>query len=402
MRNILTIFRKELKEVLRDRKTLIFMLVLPIVVIPLLFDFMVSFATKQAEKAATETLSYAIFGGEHLPGLAAAFAAGEGLIEVDLDSPDGIPAAVQADQIQFGIVIPEGAMVRLARRERIEIEFYFNNASLSSRVRQRAGVIIEQYSETEREKILTGVGFDTEAARLQLLDPVAIAERATADMQEVVGERAGGMLPYLFLIFCFMGAMYPAIDMGAGEKERGTLETLLLAPVPPYQLVIGKFLVVFTTGVTAALLCLTSIGLWLRWKGSEVTGELGQVITSVTIVDLVLIGVLLVPPAAIFASVLLALSIYSKSFKEANSYASALSFLIIIPAVLPMLPGVELDLTWALIPVTNVALAVKEIVKGTMSYEMLPAIIGSSILVAAGLLYFCAKWFEREDVLFRE
>ena len=212
------------------------------------------------------------------------------------------------------------------------------------------------------------------------------------------------MLPYLFIIFCLMGSMYPAIDLGAGEKERGTLETLLLAPIQRRQIVLGKFFVVFTTGVTAALLSITSIGIMLSIKVKDIPGELElhKVFASVSVVDLILIAAMLIPMAAIFASLLLSISIYAKSFKEASSYCGPLNFLAIIPAFIAMLPVVKLDWYWAMVPITNISLAIKELIKGTMNYQMLVAILGSSVIIAGALLIFCTKWFEREAVLFRE
>ena len=103
-----------------------------------------------------------------------------------------------------------------------------------------------------------------------------------------------------------------------------------------------------------------------------------------------------------FAALLLSISVYAKSFKEAQAYATPLNFLIIIPAVIAILPGVELDWTWAMVPITNISLAIKELIKGTMNYEMFIAILGSSTLIAGALLWFCTKWFDREGVLFRE
>ena len=111
---------------------------------------------------------------------------------------------------------------------------------------------------------------------------------------------------------------------------------------------------------------------------------------------------MLVPTAAIFASLLLGISIYAKSFKEAQSYIAPLNMLVILPAFLAMLPGVELDWKTASIPITNISLAIKELIKGTMDYSMLVAILGSSTLLAAALLWASTWWFGREDVLFRQ
>ncbi len=400
--NILTIYLKEMKEVLRDRKTLIFMVALPTLVVPVLMNVMIGFIVKAEKKAQTETLAFTIFGAEHLPDLASAFSEEEGFEKVNIPTQEAIASAIEENKIKFGLVIPQTAPEQFERGEQVTVQFYYNNASVTSRVRNRAGKVIRVFGERYRSERLAGLGLGTPQEQEHLLNPITIEEHNTADMREVLGERVGGMLPYLFIIFCFMGAMYPAIDLGAGEKERGTLETLLLAPIRRYQIVLGKFFVIFTTGVTAALLCLTSFGVMLASKGQEITGELGEVIASVSVVDLVLIAAMLIPTAAMFAALLLSVSIYAKSFKEASAYCGPLNFLAIVPAFIAMLPMVKLDWYWAMVPITNISLAIKELIKGTMNYEMLIAILGSSVVIAGALLFFCTRWFEREAVLFRK
>ena len=400
--NILTIYLKEMREVLRDRKTLIFMVVLPTLVVPVLMNIMIGFIVRAEKKAQTETLTFAIFGAEHLPDLANAFSEEKGFEKVDIPTQEAIASAIEENKIKFGLVIPQASREQFESGEQVTVHFHYNNASVTSKVKNRASKVIYEFGESYRSERLAGLGLDTPREQEHLLKPVTIEEHNTADMREVLGERVGGMLPYLFIIFCFMGAMYPAIDLGAGEKERGTLETLLLAPIRRYQIVLGKFFVIFTTGVTAALLCLTSFGVMLAVKVQEITGELGEVIASVSVVDLVLIAAMLIPTAAMFAALLLSVSIYAKSFKEASAYCGPLNFLAIVPAFIAMLPIVKLDWYWAMVPITNISLAIKELIKGTMNYEMFIAILGSSVVIAGAFLFFCSRWFEREAVLFRQ
>jgi len=408
LRNILVIYRKEFKEVLRDKKTLIFVLLLPTVVVPVLMNLMIGLATKAEKKAQTETLAYAIFGAEYLPELAEAFAEKAGFEKVDIDSPDQLNSAICQDKIKFGLLIPENARPKLETGEQVTVEFHYNNVSVASKVRERARGVIKKVSNQMRSNRLAGLGADSPKKQKDLLNPIVIEERGTADVTEpkgarqVLGERLGGMLPYLFIIFSFMGALYPAIDIGAGEKERGTLETLLLAPVQRYQIVLGKFLLIFTTGMIAALLCLTGIALILATKGRQVTGPLAEIIRSFTILDFALIAAMLIPTAAMFAALLLSVSIYARSFKEASAYCGPLNFLVILPAFIGLLPWVELNWLWAMVPITNISLAIKEIVKGTIDYYILAVILGSSFVIASALLFFCTKWFQREAVLFRQ
>jgi sodium transport system permease protein len=394
---------KEIKEVLRDRRTLIFMIVMPTVLIPLLMNILISFVVKSERQAATEVLTYAVFGSENLLQLADEFMNNKDFKQVNIASLDDVTTAIKDKKIRFAIVIPENALEHVEKNEQIAVQLYYNNAA-ASKVRNRVGDIIQTFSEQIRNRRLEYFGLDSPEKRQTLLLPVNIEEYGTADKREFLGERVGGTLPYMFIIFCIMGSMYPAIDLGAGEKERGTLETLLLAPIKRYQIVLGKFLVVFASGVIAALLSLAGIGVMLALEVKHIPAEMeiGKILSSISIVDLLLIASMLIPTAAIFASLLLSISIYARSFKEASSYCGPLNFLAFIPALIAMLPVVTLDWFWAMVPITNISLAIRELIKGTMNYEMFIAILGSSFIIAAGLLFFSTKWFERESVLFRQ
>ena len=145
-----------------------------------------------------------------------------------------------------------------------------------------------------------------------LLEPVRLRKQGTGKIREVIGDHIGGMVPYFFIAFCFMGVVYPAIHLGAGEKERGTLETLLLAPIPRHQVVLGKFLAVFCGGIIAVLLNLASLGTWLAIKAGELRGIIGTLIGSIELLDLVLLALMLIPVAAMFAALLLSVSIFAR------------------------------------------------------------------------------------------
>jgi sodium transport system permease protein len=383
MRSVLIVFFKELREVLRDRRTLLFMFLMPTIIVPALINLLIGFSMRMEKKARTEVLQYALFGDEHLPQLGEAFEKEEGFEKVDIPGPDDINSCIASEKIKFAIVIPESSRQQLEESNQVTIQLYYNNATVVSSANSRAAKVIHAFSEQLRTERLTKLGLDSQQSRNTLLNPIAIEEHGTANMREILGEHLGGVLPYIFIIFSFMGATYTAIDVGAGEKERGTLETLLLAPVPRYQIVLGKFLVLFTTGVTAALLCLTSIGLILATKGKEVTGAMQDVIQSINLIDFVLVGAMLIPTAAIFASLLLCISIYARSYREAGVYCTPLNLVVIIPAIIAMLPGIELNWMTAMVPVMNISLAIKELLKGA-------------------LLAFTAWWFGRESVLFRE
>jgi len=395
------VFFKEMRDILRDRKTLLLMIVLPIVAVPLLLNLLIGFVMKQEEEARTEVLQYVVFGSEYAPELAKRFEAADGFKKVSLGSRDELAEKIRNDRIDFGLLIPEKTLGRLSGQEQATIEFHFDNASAVSRVQERVGDVVGTFNEELTAARLTKLGVPLSREQKAVLEPVRLEEKGTGNLREVMGDRIGGMIPYFFIAFCFMGVVYPAIHLGAGEKERGTLETLLLAPVPRHQLVLGKFLAVFSGGVIAVLLNLASVGTWLAVKAGEFRGVLGSLIGVIDTLDLVLLALMLIPVAAMFAALLLSVSIFARNSPEASTLISPFGIVLIVPAVLALLPGVELNWFWAWIPVTNVSLAMKELLKGTMDYSILLAIFASSTFIAAGLLFFCAKWFNRENVLFR-
>ena len=396
-----TVFFKEMKDVLRDRKTLLLMIVLPIVVVPLLLNLLIGFVIKKEQEAKTEVLEYVVFGDESAPELAKTFEAANGFNKVTLGSPDELIAAIREDRIDFGLVIPEKTAAQLSGQEQASIVLHFDNASMGSKVEDRVQDLVEKFNNGLTAARLAKLGVPPGQKQKSLLEPVRLRKQGTGKIREVIGDRIGGMVPYFFIAFCFMGVVYPAIHLGAGEKERGTLETLLLAPIPRHQVVLGKFLAVFCGGIIAVLLNLASLGTWLAIKAGELRGIIGTLIGSIDLLDLVLLALMLIPVAAMFAALLLSISIFARNSAEASTLISPFGIVLIVPAALAMLPGVELNWFWASVPVTNVSLAMKELLKGTMDYTMLLAIFASSTLIAGGLLFFCAKWFNRESVLFR-
>jgi len=395
-----TIYLKELLELIRDRKTFIFTIVIPVFAMPLIFAAFGMLSSSMFKQAREAEMAYAIFGQEHAPALAQRFAAEPSFKRVALAAPADIRAAIADERIKFALVIPAAAQNTLARREQSQIELHYNSAATIDVTRKRVTAVLAVENNALRQQALADMGLSAPQQRY-VLDPVALLDRSTANKREQMGAMMGGMVPYLLLMVCLLAAMYPAIDTGAGEKERGTLETLLLAPVSRTAIVLAKFLMLFTVGLTSALLMIASLGAVLTFGGHLFSGDLAQVVRSINMLDLALLAVMLVPTAAIFAAILLAISIYAKSYKEAAGMISPLIIVIILPTMVALLPGVEMNWGWAMVPLTNVALAMKELVKGTMEYRMLSAIMLSSTITAGLLLALCRWWFNREQVLFR-
>jgi sodium transport system permease protein len=394
------VFKKEIKELIRDRKTLFFMIALPLLIFPLIIGI-VGFVSKQAiDKAETQILNYALIGGQYAPDIVQDLQQPDKFNFVEVSEGADYTAIIRSETVDFVLVIPENYSSNVLDNGQANVKLYFNDAGLNL-VYRRVNEIVKSQSELFQQRAFSDLGLD-EAKQSALIEPIVLEKVNTADARENWGEKIGGMLPYVLFLLCLTGAMAPATDIGAGEKERGTLETLLISPIDRNKIVMGKFLTIAFAGTMTALLTVTSMVVWgLVLSQGMAIKFVADFMAQIAMHDFLLIFLMLVPVVAIFAAVLLSISIYAKSFKEAQSYMGPMSILVVVPIMLALLPGVELKGVWAWVPITNVSLAMKELVKGTMDYYQLFAIFGSTVIIAGALFAFCVYWFNQEKVLFR-
>jgi len=402
IRTVGTIFKKEMTDTLRDRRTLIFMLLVPIVAIPLLIMFTSSMMVSSVTKAQEEKATVVVSGMENLPiDLKDSLLNSPRLIVRHEDEYEGrdLIEALRMGEFMALLEIPENFDRAIEAESPTEIEIYYDKAEIKSDFAvDKLKDIFDPYRDRVIETRLQNRKISPE-----ILTPFEIASQNVASAQKVAGRELGAILPYLIIIMCFLGAMYPAIDLAAGEKERGTLETLLVSPASRGEFVIGKYLVILTTGIVAALLSMASLTFSMNYMIDEMlskaTTELLALRFDLEMVILVIMIVL--PLAGIFASVLLSISIFARSFKEAQSYITAMNMFIILPAFISFLPGVELDFKMSLIPIVNVSLIIKDAISGTVEWNFVISAFISTLLLAALALLFSRRWFERESVLFR-
>jgi len=402
---MLQVYLKELVEIGRDRRALLFMVLLPTLLMPLLMGGFTWLAGRIVEQDRAQVLDYAIVGAENNPVLAARIAGDKQFHRVDLPAGMSYRDAVTQEKVRFVLEVPASAAAEVASGLPTTVKMFLNDASTTNSAFDRIEAIVGTLAVEMRDARLAANGLQG-ARREGVLEPIKVSKVSTATTRETVGERLGSLVPYLLVIVCLSGVMFPATDLGVGEKERGTLETLLLTPVPRWSIVLAKFGVLFTTGFVSVFLTIASSAVWtllvLPGMAADAgSAEMLQMLQSISGFDLTLILLMLVPVTAIFAAIVLSLSIYARGYKEAQSYMSPMMLVAFMPLILAMLPGVKLTWGWAAMPVTNVSLAIKEICKGTIEYPKMFAIFGSGALIAAACIVLCTWWFQRESVLFR-
>ncbi|OUL56734.1 ABC transporter permease [Pseudoalteromonas ulvae] len=397
------VFLKELRELLRDKKTLLFVVALPVLVFPIIFGlmgFLMSQATLEAEQ---KVHTYAIANEAYAPEFAKELFYHKSFEQSkeQFETIEQMKQAVRDGKIDVGIMIPIEPREKLASGEQSTWQVIYNDASSINFIFSRIKEAIENFSGTLQAEQFSLLGVQ-EQAQVALLKPIEIEKVDTANKRENLGEKLGALIPYLLIPLVLAGASYPAIDLGAGEKERGTLETLLLTPVTRTELVLGKFLTVLTSSLATASITVISMGVWMSVISHFVELKaLKEAVGNIGVVDLSLILLLLIPLAAVFSSIVLAISIYARTFKEAQNYMGPLSMVAFMPLIVAMMPNMELTFKTAMIPVTNVALAIKELLKGTVDYSLVGMIFLATLVLAGALMAFCVHWFKKESVLFR-
>ena len=392
----LTIAKKELTDITRDRRTIIMMIVLPFVLIPGLFGVVYTIQSQQAEKATEQQMKVSFFGQEYAPELYQAFADLDKVIILDQITADSVDSYIQNEYLDAAIYVNREYQKSIDQNKQAPIIIKFKGTDSFGITRDRIKSLL-----TAQENQIITKRMNQLNLKPDIVKAYQIEYKDVASTQEKLGKFVGGFLPYFFIIFGFMGAMYPALDLGAGEKERGTLETILSSPATRLDVVLGKFLVVMLAAIITAFIALGGMYFAIQTFPDIEPWVLEVVNVILSAKTVILMMSLIIPISAFFSALLLGLSIYAKSFKEAQSIVGPLNIAIIFPALIGTLPGIELNAVTSLIPILNVSLASKDIIAGTINPWYMVEVYLSLIVLAGLAIVWCVNWFNRESTIFR-
>ena len=239
-------------------------------------------------------------------------------------------------------------------------------------------------------------------------EPFRVESTDAAPAKKRAGNLLGNALPMLMILMLGLGAFYPAVDLTAGEKERGTFETLLSTPTTKGEIVWGKFLAVVALSLATGLLNLGSMAvtLWFQLAqlqaagaGGDGGGPLDLASLSVSPVDLGVMLLILVPLAVFISAAMMSLALLARDFKEASNYLSPFFLLMVAPAALVVAAGVELDGAVILVPIANATLLFKNLLMSTATWPQVLGTFVSTAIAAAAALRLAVWVFGREDVV---
>lgn len=396
MRIVWVIFGKEFIDTVRDRRTMAMMLLVPLILVPVIVMLVTQLQARLVISAKAPLLRVGVVESGNADEFMRVIRAQPDMMVVNPLPPVGLGMLMRRDSIDAAFVVAADFDPASRQIKPGQIDMVIDSDVGAELNRRRLREVVTIYRDQMLAERLADAGLDS-----SWVAPVQVGERETRRRFLLIGQLFGGILPYFFIIFCYLGAMYPAIDLAAGEKERATMETLLTSPASRMQIVLGKFGVVVLCGLASALMAV--VGLYvgvslLRNVPFELLDSLREVLHPARVA---LVSLLLIPLSMCFAGLMLTFSIFARSFKEAQSILSPFAIITVLPAVVGLLPGVELTTGTALFPMLNISVAMREIIAGNIDPYGLFLVFLSLTALAAVSLYFCTLYFRREEVIFR-
>ncbi len=391
---IASIFKKEMTDILRDKKTLFMMIILPIIMYPVLMIFGSQVMMMSINSMEQKELSIAFNKPPNAFILNKLSEEKEGEGKLKLVKTEDYKADLEKREI--------AAYIEILEESGSETYKIYMNSSVddSKTAERRLRELLAEYKDEIVKHKISQAGLKEK----DILEPILYETINTARDEEMAGYLLGQILPFILIIGVLMGAIYPAIDVMAGEKERGTLETLLTLPISNLELIMGKYLAVSVSAIVTALLNILSITGSIAFLVVGLGGAEALGVKDINIQELILPLLLTLICICLFAMVVAAISMcvcsLAKNFKEAQNYITPIMFIVMIPSYASMFPNVELNGLTATIPVVNISLLIKSVL--TFRYDIgLVAVVFATntvFMLLGGLML--SKMFNSEDILF--
>lgn len=392
---IKTLVEKEMLDVLRDKKTVVMMLVVPVILYPLIFIGAMQVMAMISSNMEEQNYRIAVDAedeGAILHELTQYDDSSYTITIVDPESIDDYESALQNEELDVYVHgdVKDGEL-------QYDV-YYISSVTNSSYAMNIVMDVFDEYREELTRGKIKDAGLDIH----EILEPISYQKQDTASNEQSLGSIMGSILPFMLVVSLIMGTMYPAIDTTAGERERGTLETILTLPVSNRQLIVSKFLTVAVIGMVSALLNIISMGgiavymyKVLDMQTDVASFDMGKFYPAI------LVGILTIFAFSLFISaVTMCVTSFAKSYKEANNYITPLMLVVMFTGYIGFIPNVELTQTMAMIPVANICLLIKNILVFKIDYMIIAMVLISNIAYAVFAILFLSKIYDSEAILF--
>ena len=404
MKAALLILRKEFLELSKDKRTLFFTFGMPLVLYPALFAMMARLGSHDAALRAG------------MPSRVCLVDASGALAPALRDDPrqfrlvprpsGDLRKAIRDQDLELVLEVEPDAAARLARQETLQLKALYDQSDDSSRLAlDRVRGLLKQLEGRWVRERLRRLG-----APPQLAEPARLEIAEAGDLGLSAGKMIGSFLPYLLMIMMYAGAMQHGIYATAGEKERGTLQSLLSTSLPRTQIIVGKLLYIFAIGILSAIVNLASMGLSVARLvaiadpgGAAARGH-GQATSLAALATPAVLGftfLLMVPLGLFFANFILLAGIRARNTLEASTSLTPGIFAVVLLGAFSMAPGIE-KMGWLpYVPVLNVSLAIRKLFSQQADAVQYLVALAMTLGLAALMTAVSTRMLNRESSLFR-
>jgi sodium transport system permease protein len=395
------IFKKEILDILRDKKTIFMMIILPIILYPIMMVGMTQIMSMSMNSMEKENINIA-FNQNPDKTLMSVInetneerrKAGSEIGKIELKTTNDYKKDLKDGNIDAYIKVSD-------KNEGLEFNIYIYSSKNSSIMGQEeVEKVLNTYKEELVENKVKESGLDVKST----LEPIDYKTVDVAKNEEVAGNLLGRVLPFILIIGLLMGSIYPAIDVMAGEKERGTLETLFTLPITNLELVMGKYFAVSLCAVASAILNILSVFITMAFllATQGMVSEMGMI--NIDYSQMILPGIITLVCVCLFAMVVSAVSMcvcsLAKSFKDAQNYITPVTLFVMMPSYISMVPTIELDSFTATIPVVNISLLIKSVLTFNSNISLIALVLVSNLVFVIISVLILSKMFNSEEILF--
>lgn len=399
MKNNITllVFKKELLDIFRDKKTVIMSIVIPLIIFPIMFGVIGKSMNKTTKSVEENLKIYIKDTGNSFLGQFIKNQKG-----IKFEESSNVEEDVKNGKILLALEIPDNFDKDVAEEKTSNINIIYDNSSQKS---QMAISKIEAFIDTYSKDVISQ-RLSKRNIEQKLLTPINIERRTTEKESEGFSKfMLSLLLPLLLVIYSVSGPIAPATDLGAGEKERGTLEPLLTTKASRMSLLWGKFFAITIMGLLTTLASICGVLISMKQGNSFFSqGSSSGTVPSlnVEVKALILIGIIAILTTMVFGALELAISIYARSFKEAQTYLTPLTIIAIVPVYSTyMLDAKNIETIYFHIPLANAVCVLKELIAGIYNTQHILITIGWTVAYIIVSILFARFMFSREEVIFR-
>lgn len=395
------IFKKEILDILRDKKTIFMMIILPIILYPIMMVGMTQIMSMSMNSMEKENINIAFNQNPDKTLMSVINETNEErrkasseIGQIELKTTNDYKKDLKDGNIDAYIKVSD-------KNEGLEFNIYIYSSKNSSIMGQEeVEKVLNTYKEELVENKVKESGLDVKST----LEPIDYKTVDVAKNEEVAGNLLGRVLPFILIIGLLMGSIYPAIDVMAGEKERGTLETLFTLPITNLELVMGKYFAVSLCAVASAILNILSVFITMAFllATQGMVSEMGMI--NIDYSQMILPGIITLVCVCLFAMVVSAVSMcvcsLAKSFKDAQNYITPVTLFVMMPSYISMVPTIELDSFTATIPVVNISLLIKSVLTFNSNISLIALVLVSNLVFVIISVLILSKMFNSEEILF--